>query len=326
MILLIDMGNQRLKWCTVASDLPSRDAGIAQCLAADNQAVSIIDLSAQKESSWQEQLPWSGPAPHQVWISAVSRNDVADEIRRRCLFRWGIVPVFMESPAHFDAFRNNYDRPSQLGVDRWLAALGAWTICGGDAGHASLVVIDAGTAVTVDAVMDSAFQGGTILPGLTLITDALGSRTGRIRLGRTRLGRTRPDLTRQNPARLDQSPLAISRGRSHDTAMEPMQSGSLSTAFATNSDDAVRAGAIAAVCGGVRYCVDRLVEKTAATDTHPSPPVTLFVCGGDAILVADALQAAGEGKWSPRVVPNLVLAGLYASANAELNESEGMTS
>jgi type III pantothenate kinase len=74
---------------------------------------------------------------------------------------------------------NGYDRPEQLGVDRWLAILGAFALC-----RRSFVVIDLGTAVTVDLVRGNGEHlGGYIAPGLPLLRRQLSSSTGRIALG-----------------------------------------------------------------------------------------------------------------------------------------------
>ena len=72
---------------------------------------------------------------------------------------------------------NGYDNPKQLGVDRWLALIGARHLDQGPC-----VVVDAGTAVTID-VMDSAGQhrGGWILPGLDLMTKALLGHTAALK-------------------------------------------------------------------------------------------------------------------------------------------------
>jgi len=65
------------------------------------------------------------------------------------------------------------DHPERVGVDRLLAALAAW----GDGGR-PVIVVDVGTAVTVDAV-DAAgrFLGGSILPGPSLGAWALQQQT-----------------------------------------------------------------------------------------------------------------------------------------------------
>jgi type III pantothenate kinase len=67
-----------------------------------------------------------------------------------------------------------YDRPEQFGIDRALAALRAWNIF-----RNSCVVIDAGTAITVDAIgRDGVVRGGYIFPGAVAMARALASETG----------------------------------------------------------------------------------------------------------------------------------------------------
>lgn len=70
---------------------------------------------------------------------------------------------------------------AQIGVDRYLAMLGATET------HASCVVIDAGTAVTIDIVEQSVHQGGYIVPGLQAAWSALVTQTDRIHAPTERL-------------------------------------------------------------------------------------------------------------------------------------------
>jgi type III pantothenate kinase len=72
-----------------------------------------------------------------------------------------------------DDFHNkriDYDTPETLGTDRFLACLGAH----GLSGYHPVVVIDAGTATTID-FMDSkgVFKGGVIAPGLSIFEQGL---------------------------------------------------------------------------------------------------------------------------------------------------------
>ncbi len=67
-----------------------------------------------------------------------------------------------------------YDHPERFGIDRALAALAAYRLF-----RDSCVVIDAGTAVTIDAVSrDGAVWGGYIFPGEEAMAFALSARTG----------------------------------------------------------------------------------------------------------------------------------------------------
>jgi len=68
------------------------------------------------------------------------------------------------------------DRPGEVGPDRIVNALAAQRLYGTPA-----VVIDCGTATTIDAVgADGAFIGGAIAPGLKIGLEALAARTAKL--------------------------------------------------------------------------------------------------------------------------------------------------
>ena len=63
--------------------------------------------------------------------------------------------------------------PSETGIDRVLNVAAAYEQMG-----KACIVVDAGTAVTVDCCNDNGdFLGGAIAPGLSMMLDALGERT-----------------------------------------------------------------------------------------------------------------------------------------------------
>ena len=72
----------------------------------------------------------------------------------------------------------DYGTPETLGVDRLAAAAGGIVHHPG----ADLLVIDAGSALTVDLVTDGAYRGGSISPGLSMRFRALHEYTGRLPL------------------------------------------------------------------------------------------------------------------------------------------------
>ena len=84
-------------------------------------------------------------------------------------------PVLQASSAWDWGLRIDYDDPARIGVDRLAAAAAAHRAT--PAGRAT-VVVDAGTALTVDAI-DAAgtFRGGAIAPGLRLGLSALSAGT-----------------------------------------------------------------------------------------------------------------------------------------------------
>ena len=75
--------------------------------------------------------------------------------------------------------QNGYADPGKLGVDRWLAVLGAWSLAKGPC-----LVLDLGTAITSDWVAsDGRHLGGYICPGMPLLRSQLQTHTRRIRYG-----------------------------------------------------------------------------------------------------------------------------------------------
>ena len=73
----------------------------------------------------------------------------------------------------------NYRTPDTLGSDRVAAAVGAWN----EAPGRNILVIDAGTAITVDFISkDGKYNGGNIAPGIKMRLRALHEFTNRLPL------------------------------------------------------------------------------------------------------------------------------------------------
>ncbi len=76
--------------------------------------------------------------------------------------RFGNAVTRFRSEAAALGVRSAYAEPATLGVDRWLALLGAAGLCGGDC-----FIVDAGSAITLDLLRaDGTHLGGAILPGV----------------------------------------------------------------------------------------------------------------------------------------------------------------
>jgi type III pantothenate kinase len=87
------------------------------------------------------------------------------------------APRWIRSERAQCGIRNSYDDPAQLGCDRWAALIGARQVYGGPA-----VVVDAGTALTADALTgDGVFVGGIIVPGAELMRKALAEHTAALK-------------------------------------------------------------------------------------------------------------------------------------------------
>lgn len=73
--------------------------------------------------------------------------------------------------------RNGYADYQRLGMDRWLAIIGAYQLARG-----ACLVLDLGTAITADYVNAAGEHlGGYICPGLPLMRGLLRTHTQRIR-------------------------------------------------------------------------------------------------------------------------------------------------
>jgi len=75
-------------------------------------------------------------------------------------------------------FSINYKTPETLGTDRIAALAGAFFLYPGS----DMLVIDAGTAITFDYIINSIYEGGNISPGIDMRFKALNSFTGRLPL------------------------------------------------------------------------------------------------------------------------------------------------
>lgn len=112
--------------------------------------------------------------PHEHTIKKVRLCSVAGEVATTAIERqvettWHL-PVWRAAVSeHACGVRCGYLEPSRLGVDRWLAVIAGFRHVGGSA-----IVVDAGSALTIDLVDDSGqHRGGYIMSGQRLMLDAL---------------------------------------------------------------------------------------------------------------------------------------------------------
>ncbi len=160
--LLIDLGNSQLKWAT---QQPRAGAAISLSRAgrAPHQDGHCAALLAAI----------GGQAFDEVWLSSVA--GAGAERLAVDLSTVTSAPLFRaHSPAAMDGIRNAYAQPRRLGVDRFLALLGGRVRYPARA----LLVVDAGTALTIDVLAaDGTHLGGSIAPGLALMRQSLGRGT-----------------------------------------------------------------------------------------------------------------------------------------------------
>lgn len=162
MILLLDLGNTRLKFALLDGDEFVRrgafgwDADIAH------------ELSTL----------WSGwPAPLRVVGASVVDGARETAVAVAASKAFDIEPVWVRTPAEACGVTNAYAEPGRLGVDRFLAMVDALA-----AGRAPCVLASVGTALTLDALdAGGRHLGGWIAPGPLLMQQSVLGATAQVR-------------------------------------------------------------------------------------------------------------------------------------------------
>jgi type III pantothenate kinase len=163
MLLLVDAGNTRIKWA-----IAPPDAGPGDWTA--HGAVPHAELE-------RLQAAWAGQGLTRAIVSNVAGHAMEAQLTTLLAPLLPAQPEWFTSRAELAGMRNRYRNPTQLGSDRFAAALGARSLAPGK----NLVVATCGTATTVDAVSAAGeFLGGMILPGLGLMLGALARGTAQL--------------------------------------------------------------------------------------------------------------------------------------------------
>lgn len=266
MLLTIDAGNTRTKWAVF-----NRNGEIIQHGACFNDALAGADFSPQL-------LGYD-----RVVISNVAGKAHAEKLENK-LKPYEIPARWITASLQAGNVINGYTEPETLGSDRWTALIAAWHLQ-----HAACVVVNAGTAITIDALMNSAgnkaeFLGGMILPGLNLMQASLGIATAQL-----------PKHNAIHNFAADSPQVAVD-------------------IFAKSTAQAIHAGALNAVCGAIIRMADTLAQNCAQTPF-------IILSGGNAAIIQNNL--AGTMAKQTVIIDNLVLTGLYLldCSNQQLPQS-----
>jgi type III pantothenate kinase len=244
-VLVMDVGNSRGKW-----GLPGPRGWLAFGVTP-NAAIGTLALR-----DWHN-------LPRPVRVVGVNVAGEAARMRLEAqLARWRVVPEWLLATERACGVVNRYAQPAQLGADRWASLCAARRrAMATDLFPPACVVVNAGTAVTIDALDgDGVFRGGLILPGMRLMLRALADNT---------------------------SALKVSPGEYRE--------------FPENTADAVYSGAVEAVCGAIELMRRRIdtnpaqvrcyLSGGAATEIAPhlNPPVEVV----DNLVLEGVLALAG---------------------------------
>ncbi len=177
--------------------------------------------------------------PRQLtWVLSSVRSDAGSAFCTRAVERgWHVLqPTFQSIPMQI-----NVQFPGRVGIDRLLAAYAASLAVSAR----PIVVLQAGSAVTIDLVTDrggssasAVYQGGAILPGVPMMLRKLGRAADQL-----------PELEADDLVQLPELP-------------------------GKNTQQAMQCGATGALVGGARYLLSRYREQFGMQ-------VPAVVSGGD---------------------------------------------
>ena len=161
--LLVDLGNTALKWAW--ADAPEMQHTVVHA----GEPGALEGLAAA----------WAAEPPARALGCSVAAAPLREAVERALPASSAPLAWLAAQAVHARAprLRSAYRDPHQLGADRWHAALGAAARFPGEA----LLVVHAGTALTVDSVLleegGAVFAGGRIAPGGALMRASLARGT-----------------------------------------------------------------------------------------------------------------------------------------------------
>lgn len=164
-VLLIDAGNTRLKWQL-------------RPLWQVEEKSSVLAHGVQSYSVGGWERDWTLPdGPAAIWVGSVASAAVNQRIVDWCGAQSFSAPTFVATAREALGLRVAYQDVTRLGVDRYLAMIGARQRARG-----ATCVVDIGTALTLDAIDARGMHiGGLIAPGPGTMVQSLLRGTSGIR-------------------------------------------------------------------------------------------------------------------------------------------------
>ncbi|MEW5839109.1 MAG: type III pantothenate kinase [Pseudomonadota bacterium] len=150
--MMVDVGNTRIKW---------RMAG---------REGSVVHLDEgwplRLRADWERLSPPTG-----IFVGSVVGAQVNATLQATAELLWpGCGVTWLQSQASLCGVRIQYAEPQRFGIDRFAALLAAHDEFAGQA----MLVVDAGTAITMDVLDASGLhRGGMIMPGRRLLCASL---------------------------------------------------------------------------------------------------------------------------------------------------------
>lgn len=158
MIFEIDYGNTRLKWRLLKINTSE--------VIARGVVNQLQELVPSLQSAGRISLDFCR-------VCSVRSNDDNAALTSLISETYGVAVEYARSTKSLGGVTNGYLEAGKLGVDRWLAVVAAYVST-----QAPCVVIDSGTAITVDYINAGGVHlGGCIAPGFSQMASMLKNST-----------------------------------------------------------------------------------------------------------------------------------------------------
>ncbi len=233
--LLIDAGNSRLKWASLNKLSLSRQRAMAY---GENTPINCFaELLKSLEDDHQ-----------QIVLVSVLGDDFIGQASSLAK-ESGLAFFSISSLAQLGTFKNAYLKPAQLGADRFVAMFAAYSQCQESVTKQNVIVIDCGTALTIDAISaNGQHLGGLILPGQDLCNKSL------------------LDATRQLDLSAEQS--------THEL-------------LAKDTNQAILSGSFYGISGAIQHICSTIEKQVFGGSKQQK--ITKIICGGGAEVLESQL-------------------------------------
>lgn len=162
MILLVDIGNTRLKWAQ--SDRARLFGHGYATYSADRIHKDLIDCWEKLER------------PERIIVSNVAGPVIKQAVSEWVFEKWLRRAEFITAEQKACGVTSAYSDPATLGADRWASLIATH-----DKFKEPACIVDCGTATTIDVLTaNGEHLGGLILPGVTLMRGSLTENTSDI--------------------------------------------------------------------------------------------------------------------------------------------------
>jgi len=250
--LLIDAGNSALKWATLQNQHLSKQQSY---FYSEKTAIQELNTLLESQANSYQKIMM-------VSVLGDDFNQEAQQVAKKLLFDFKQI----KSIKKLAGVTNAYDEPHKLGADRFVAMIAGYHLSNylskkQQQNSNACIIIDSGTATTIDAVdAQGNHLGGLILPGVDLCSNSLLQNTQQLPLW----GKT------QYP-------------------YQPHQKNFKPKLFSSNTVDAITSASIFGLSGAIQQiCLN--MEK-AIKHKDKNIRINKLLCGGSAESLLPYLDA-----------------------------------